>query len=283
MRKKILIAGISAMLLSGCVHHHKDVPSTQEISRLVSSVTGGIGTVQEVFPGPSGLTGAVIAGGSTPAVVWITPDGKSLIAGNVFDERKKNYTDMAFGIFAKPMEMELLAQNRTPVPPSPPPVPRLSSLSALENAAFVPEGTGKRILWIFMDPNCAWCHKLWVVLHASPVPADIQVRWIPVGFLHPDSVPKAERILKEGFRALQKDEDHFDTVHESGGIRGIENASLKKKIDRNLVLMGSMMNIETPALVFNTSAGPKIFMGFPSGEDLRSIMGRIRVSKQAGN
>ncbi|EQD72534.1 Thiol:disulfide interchange protein DsbG precursor, partial [mine drainage metagenome] len=79
---------------AGC---HSGVP-TEKVSALVKTVTHGAAAVRKIFDGPpgSGLTGAVIAGGThPPVVVWVTADGKTLIAGNVFDVQGRNLTQMA--------------------------------------------------------------------------------------------------------------------------------------------------------------------------------------------
>lgn len=50
----------------------------------------------EPFDGPGPLAGLIVQGGAEPAVVlWATPDGKYLFAGNLLDAGGRNLTDIA--------------------------------------------------------------------------------------------------------------------------------------------------------------------------------------------
>jgi len=48
----------------------------------------------------------------------------------------------------------------------------------LADAHWLQEGHGKRLLYIFIDPNCPYCHRLYTELQSRIGPEDLKVRWI---------------------------------------------------------------------------------------------------------
>lgn len=281
-RRGLLGATALLAIVAGC---HPGV-STDKVESLVAKDTHGTATVRTVFDGPigSGLTGAVIEGGSQPpAVVWIAADGKTLIYGNVFDARGQNLTQMA-----------TLRLAPAPIrPAAPPPVPAAASgppgafsVAPLAPGAyramaggvrFLQEGTGKKSLWIFLDPNCAWCHRLYADLREHPLPGDVSVNWVPVAFLKPSSVGRAETILDKGLPALKDDEDRFDVSTEDGGVSETRRPDLEAEVLKNSRSLVSVGGIRTPTLVFRDGTGQsRRFDGYPTPEILGRILAEAR-------
>ena len=276
-----LLAGIFLLMtLAGC---HSGVP-TEKVSALVKTVTHGAASVRRIFDGPpgSGLTGAVIAGGNhSPVVVWITADGKTLIAGNVFDVRGRNLTQMAtLRLAGEPS----LTPVRPPDPAAVSPTPAGPSVLApgaframTRGGRFLREGTGRRTLWIFLDPDCIWCHRLYTGLKAHPLPADVAVNWVPVAFLKPSSVGRAETLLAGGLPALDKDETRFDETTEEGGVPETHRPDLEAKIRENTQILVALGGTMTPTVVFQDRTGRALrFDGFPTPEILDRIAGEAK-------
>lgn len=273
--------------------HHPDVSRKKSlvdgktVSRLVESVTHRANIVREIFPGPSGLTGVVLqSGAAAPAVVWVTPDGKTLFAGNLYGSAGKNFTDLAFKRVASRFVPSVGAGQKISLPVSGgqdslPGVPVNVSDSSLSTLSMVPEGSGAKSIRVFIDPNCSWCHKFWVMLHpGGALVPDLEIDWVPIGFLSPSSKGMAEKILRDKVDALKTDETGFDEKDEKGGIDPIDDPSLRKSVDANLVFLSSLTSVSTPSILFETKSGMRLYSGFPSDDVWKAILASI-VEKKA--
>ena len=278
------VLGVLALsaLVAGC---HPGV-STDKVAALVATVTHGGATVRKIFPGPkgSGLTGAVVQEGSNPPfVVWIAADGKTLIAGNVFDVRRRNLTELAaIQLAGAPVRARPVPPVPVPAAASGPPSPVFLAPGAYRAMAggvrFLREGRGKKSLWIFLDPNCIWCHRLYADLGARLLPEDVSVNWVPVAFIKPSSVGRAETLLARGLPALAEDESRFDESAEEGGIPGTRRPDLEAEVKENTQILarilGATGRLMTPTLVYRDGEGrAKRFDGYPMPEILERIAG----------
>src|SRR5712692_4804807 len=74
--------------------------------------------------------------------------------------------------------------------------------STLEKTDAVTEGSAspKRILYVFFDANCWYCHLTWKALQAYEK-AGLQVRWVPVAYQKESSTTKAAAIMLAKDRA----------------------------------------------------------------------------------
>ena len=211
------------------------------------------------FAAASSLTGWVLRGSDGKyVVVYTTPDGQTLLVGELLNSGGDNLS-------------EQYAERY--VPP-----PDLSALwTQIEKANVVLTGakqTSKSPIYVIMDPNCIFCHMLWIALKPYEA-AGLQVRWIPVGFLHEDSSAKAAAILKGGESALNQSQQHFDVKAESGGIAGIAiTPELRTKLESNLRIMDEAHVRGTPGIFYKDAAGHVLrHDGMPSMSDLPSITG----------
>ena len=211
------------------------------------------------FKAASGLTGWVIQSQyGSYSVFYSTADGQSLIDGDLLDSNGENLTDRYIEQYA--------------------PAPDLAAFwPRFEHASSIVTGTHsnpKSVIYAIMDPNCIFCHLLWIALKPYEA-AGLQVRWVPVGFLHQDSAPKAAALLSGGESALTQLQDHFDEKKESGGIAGIAvTPELKRELDANLALMRDARVQGTPGIFYRTAAGQvRRKSGMPSLAELVDITG----------
>lgn len=211
------------------------------------------------FSAASGLTGWVMRGTDGKyVVVYTTPDGKTLLIGELVSSDGDNLSD-------------LYAERYVPSPD-------LTALWAqLEHSSFVIAGAkeaSKSTIYVIMDPNCIFCHMLWIALKPYEA-AGLQVRWIPVGFLHQDSSAKAAAILKGGEPVLQQCQQHFDLRTESGGSAGIDiTPELRAKLQANLELMSQARVRGTPGIFYKDASGHVLRRdGMPSMSELPTITG----------
>jgi thiol:disulfide interchange protein DsbG len=156
-------------------------------------------------------------------------------------------------------------------------------LEDIDEATWIAEGKGNRIVYIFFDPNCPYCHKLYEALQPQIAGKDLQLRWIPVGMLTPTSQGKAAAILQAGnpLEALRNNEDNFN-FSDNGPGGGITPASTIKDQTRldlaaNLSLLQGQNIFSVPVVVFHATDGQGImFQGVPEPERLRRLLQFVR-------
>jgi thiol:disulfide interchange protein DsbG len=237
---------------------HSKAPTQAVPQALQPAIRQGLRVVSS-FVAASGLTGWVMRNGDGKYVmVYTTSDGQTLLVGELISSAGQNLSELYVDRYV--------------------PSPELTALWAeLEKANVVIAGSkepSKSAIYVIMDPNCIFCHMLWIALKPYEA-AGLQVRWIPVGFLHEDSSAKAAAILKGGESALDQCQQHFDVQTESGGIKGIDiTPDLRAKLESNLQIMDQARVRGTPGIFYKDAAGHVLRRdGMPSMSELPSITG----------
>lgn len=226
---------------------------------LQMAVMGGM-KIEKSFSAAGGLTGWILSQGvGNNMVVYTSPDGQVAIAGNMLDASGKNLTK------------QYLDQHA--------PKPDYSKMwGELEKSTWVAEGSGKSIVYVFKDPNCGYCHLAWKALQPY-VKAGLQVRWVPVAFLAPDSYDKAATMVnaKDGEAAVAE-------IHANYGKKvavPAASAEARAKLEANNKLMNSWGFRGTPAMLYKDKTGTvKAIPGMFSLSQLPEITG---LPEQANN
>ncbi len=253
--KKVL-SGLLLSLLSAVALAASKTPPVLE--SLVSS--GGV--LVKSFPAAAGLTGWVVKPqqDGPPRIVYTSADGKYLIVGRLIDASGKDLTDQYTSTMVdQPDPAKYWAQ--------------------VQQSAYVVEGAKnpKAVMYVFMDPNCIYCHLLWKGLQPYEK-AGLQVRWIPVGILKPDSVGMAAALLesKDADGLMHQLETKYQESSESGGIAPVDvSPAMGAKLATNLKLMQQMGLFGTPSIVFKDAGSGKVdeIQGLPRLTDIAKITG----------
>uniref|UniRef100_E6PLF3 Thioredoxin-like fold domain-containing protein n=1 Tax=mine drainage metagenome TaxID=410659 RepID=E6PLF3_9ZZZZ len=157
-------------------------------------------------------------------------------------------------------------------------------LAQIDKTTWIAEGQGKRALYIFFDPNCPYCHKLYGMLRADVGKDDLQFRWIPLGMLTPSSLPKAAAILQaeDPLQAFHKNENDYDFAANGQPGGGIEPATtitpkVRQELARNLAVYNGNRLFGVPVMVW-TKADRRAasLTGVPSDAELSSILRSVR-------
>ncbi|MEJ7746246.1 MAG: thiol:disulfide interchange protein DsbG [Luteimonas sp.] len=131
------------------------------------------------FQSASGLKAIVADNGSERKLMYVTPDGKHLILGMVYDTAGNNLTNDDM--------------NRSSVRPSEAAAPSLSATDKIElwDAAgkldYIEEGRGDRVVYAVFDPTCPYCHTLYQETRKFAAEGNARIRWIPVAILSESS------------------------------------------------------------------------------------------------
>ncbi len=122
----------------------------------------------------------------------------------------------------------------------------------------IPIGHGKRRLWVYFNPDCSYCHRLWMALSGV---SDLTSVWIPVTFsLKPASLARSAAILsaKDPAAALSQNEETFNDFREEGGypVTLPPSARAREDVTRNTMLLRLWTGkVATPTLLYRDTRG----------------------------
>jgi thiol:disulfide interchange protein DsbG len=161
-------------------------------------------------------------------------------------------------------------------PPAPAELPGL--YAEIEKAASVAEGPAspKRVLYVFFDANCFYCHLTWKALQPYEK-AGLQVRWVPVAYQKDSSTTKAAAIMqaKDRVQAFRQNELSYKAGSYDGGIAEAKpTKEVAKLLDDNFFLMDRFGVSGTPGLVWKDGKGKvRVRTGMPRLSQLPAITG----------
>jgi thiol:disulfide interchange protein DsbG len=211
------------------------------------------------LPTVSGLKAYAGHMGQQPYALYVTPDGKHVLVGSIFDAQGKNLTQAPLEkAIAKPLSVLTLAQ--------------------LEATSWVLDGKkdATRIVYVFTDPNCPYCHKFWEQARPWVSAGKVQLRHVMVGILRETSPGKAAAILSaaDPSAALAEHEKNM----RAGGIKPLEPIPTDEQVAllANQSLMAELGMQATPAIFYEDPEGLlRAKMGAPADNDLESILGPL--------
>ncbi len=150
--------------------------------------------------------------------------------------------------------------------------------STLEKTDAVAEGSSspKRILYVFFDANCWYCHLTWKALQAYEK-AGLQVRWVPVAYQKESSTTKAAAIMlaKDRAAAFRENETGYRAQSYDGGIAPAKAPkAIEAQLEANFQLMDRFGVSGTPGLVWKDEKGRvRVRTGMPRLAQLPAITG----------
>ena len=162
----------------------------------------------------------------------------------------------------------------------------------LEASHWIADGRdGARVVYVFTDPNCPYCNKLWSDARPWVAAGQIQLRHVIVGILTPTSPGKAAALLADkdpaAMLAAYEGQNAFtvSTALASGKPRPLADGALKPlasispaqqaQLAANEQLMTSLKLRATPALVWRDEQGHlHVRQGLPEG-GMATILGPL--------
>ncbi len=241
---------------------------------LLNTLSGGHASVKAVYPGPDGLIGVYwITESGVKRIGWASPGGNLLLVGAAFAVDGKDWTAMANAkIQGKKYDAGML--------------PKIDPRSGIVNSEAAKElyakvvhlkyfssGRGKKVVYIFADPDCIYCHKFWETIGKNQ--RDVQIRWILTGGIHPTSAAKAATILasKNPLRSWILNEAKYSSENEQGGVKPLDGPDKSPVIANDKALIGTLQMGGTPTFVWKDKHGtPHARMGIESLADWKNIV-----------
>lgn len=212
------------------------------------------------FQSASGLKAIVADNGSERKLMYVTPDGKNLILGMVYDTKGNNLTNDDM--------------NRSSIRPSEAAAPSLSATDkiALWDAAskldYIEEGRGDRIVYAVFDPTCPYCHTLYQETRKFAAAGNARIRWIPVAILSESSKGLAaalygQRNRAEGMAALM--------AGNVSPIRVEKPAALA--LAKNLLFLRDTGHTGVPLVLYRGDEGVQVIAEVPSESQYAQMFG----------
>lgn len=246
--------------------------------------------LESQFNAESDLTGWVLSLDGQFTLVYTTPDKRTLISGALINEAGQNLSELyAQQYFPKP-DISLLEESTYISIGAPKEVNLPDSATAQvapegDNAATemttdagvaepVTEQTAEaeRVIYAFFDPSCPFCHLAWKAFQPY-VDKGVEIRWIPVAFLNPESRDKAaailqgsnpETMLAESMRLFNTEEQPATSVKETS----------RRQLQHNMKLMQRFGIQGTPGLIWADDNGElNIRSGMPKLDEFSHITG----------
>jgi len=188
------------------------------------------------FPVGASISGWVVSYEGSDMIVYTTTDGEFLINGILLDAQGNDLTSSHQKNWIPHPSWDDLATSHFITE---------SSLAIDQDA---PEKIiTKSTLYMFYDANCPFCHLAWLALQPYRK-AGLEVRWIPVAYLKPDSRDKAAAILSapssEQAALLKASMEAFGT--NTTDFSKSPSAENKEQLQTNMNLMQSLGLNGTP-------------------------------------
>ena len=256
MKKSILVGLVSLMVAGVALAQPSRAQDDAKVpAPLQMAVVGGI-KIEKSFPAAGGMTGWVLSQGvGNNFIVYTTADGEAAIAGSMLDAKGQNLTKKYLEQYA--------------------PKPNYDKMwGELEKSVFIAEGATKDVkatIYVFEDSNCGYCHLAWKALQAYEK-IGLQVRWVPVAFLAPDSFDKGAALLsaKDGAAALKEQHNAWGTKLAVPAATAHQRAQL----EANNQLMNNWGFRGTPATLYKDKSGKvQALNGMFSLSELPNITG----------
>lgn len=223
-----------ALMLSACTQAQGAQEYPAPIQALVSK---GI-TIKGSLDAPAGFKGYAADYHGRPLPIYLLPDGQHAMVGTLYDASGNDLTD-------------------APMRAATEPVLDASSWAMLGKASWIAEGAThpKRIVYVFTDTECPYCHKLWQATQPRLADGDVQVRHIMVAVIAPQSLGRAAAILDDADpkAALHRHESAFG--HSPIKPEASPGAATMRRIEANNALMDSLGISATPATLYKDDAG----------------------------
>lgn len=229
-------------------------------------------TIVGTFPAPGGLTAWAGYFGQRPVAIYVTPDGKHVIAGTLYDANGKEAADEALEKAVRPVLSD-------------------AAWKKLEASRWIADGkpNAARTVYVFTDPNCPYCTKFWADARPWVDSGKVVLRHVMVGILTPTSAGKAAALLADRDPAaalLAYESSHVPANSANlaaGKARPLSGGPLQplqkippeiqRQLGANQKLMASLGLEGTPGIVWRDAKGAvQMRSGVPDGA-LDAILG----------
>nr|WP_133750171.1 thiol:disulfide interchange protein DsbG [Pseudomonas sp. LP_7_YM] len=229
----------------------------EELPAPIKALQAKGATIKGTFDAPGGLKGYAAEYQTQAMALYLTSDGKHVLAGNLFDEKGEDLSEAPLQkLVYEPMSRQMWSQ--------------------MESSTWIADGakTAPKVIYLFSDANCPYCNMFWEQARPWVKSGKVQLRHIMVGIIREDSAAKAATLLNDANPelALQKHEQ----AGKSSTLEAMSSIpkDIQARLDANLKLMEEMGLSSTPAIFYKDENGHlQQQQGAPRPDVLAKIMG----------
>lgn len=137
-----------------------------------------------------------------------------------------------------------------------------------------------RSVFVFFDPNCPYCAKLWQAKINNQTFREIPAVWIPVTYLGDSALGKGAALLRTGSpSSLEQNFTKFDYEKRQGGIDSVVATDKEKRELGQAKAVWMDLGAATPLIVYRHKNGKiSSMLGLPSDEKLSEISNQFAPS-----
>lgn len=163
-------------------------------------------------------------------------------------------------------------------------------MNNLNTSSWIQEGDGSKIIYVFFDPNCPYCHNVYdsLIKIRSTLP-DLQFRWVPLALLGGTSLGKAAAIIQapNPLAAFNQSERNYGFLDNDtgGGIQPAKHITdaTQSILDENLSIIQGENLAGIPVVVFQATDGkPFYFMGQRTQAQLQELLAFVASGNFGG-
>ncbi|MFK3974804.1 thiol:disulfide interchange protein DsbG [Pseudomonas sp. NPDC087358] len=248
---------ISILALASVLAAQSSLLQAEELPAAIKALEAKGATIKGSFDAPGGLKGYAAQYQKQAMALYLTADGKHVLAGNLFDEKGEDLSEAPLQkLVYEPMTKEMWNQ--------------------MESSTWIADGasTAPKVIYLFSDANCPYCNMFWEQARPWVKSGKVQLRHIMVGVIREDSAAKAAALLADANPelALQKHEQ----AGKSSTLKALQSIpkDIQAKLDGNMKLMEDMGLSATPSIFYKDENGNlQQQQGAPSPQVLAKMMG----------
>ena len=154
-----------------------------------------------------------------------------------------------------------------------------SMLTDIDQANWISEGKSSHVVYIFFDPNCPYCHKLYLGTRQWVQQGKLEVRWIPTGTLMTTSHGKAIAMLgaDDPLQAFYQNEEHYSRSSGGGIDEDLSTPELEKKLQANESLLARTRLGAVPLMLYQNDKGEAMLVqGAPPKDRLTALLKHVK-------
>ena len=213
--------------------------------------------IKGALPAPAGFKGYLGDYQGQPMPVYLLPDGQHVLLGTLLDAHGNDLTEAP---------MHEASQPQIPA----------ASWGELAASRWIAEGAAhpRRIVYVFTDTECPYCHALWQATQPLLAGGEVQVRHIIVAVIAPKSLTRAAAILAAADPAARFRQHEADFGHSPVQPLASVPPAIASQIRANNALMRKLGIDGTPATVYQDADGRiRVDAGLLPADRLQAILG----------
>ncbi|MBV4544987.1 thiol:disulfide interchange protein DsbG [Pseudomonas triticicola] len=245
------------LTLGTALLHLPSVQAAEELPAAIKKIEAKGAKIVGQFDAPDGLRGYAAQYQNRGMALYLTPDGKHVLVGNLYDADGKDLS-------SEPLQKLVYAPMSKEV------------WGKFEASNWIQDGNkdAPRTVYLFSDPNCPYCNMFWEQARPWVKAGKVQLRHIMVGIIREDSPGKSAALLaaKDPAKAL---EDH-EKAGKGSALKALKDipVAVQSKLAANMQLMEDLELQATPAIFYLDDKGElQQQQGAPSPDKLVKILG----------